>query len=167
MPCCAILRVNTFSCTVSNFVYFSMTQSMCAKCKRFISRKCSYAFCGADNGLYPSDDCDPVVAAESGPSLPLLGADFSLDDCVSSPFLSSQPENDGMRCHSSRMSSDVSSALSAVKSSLSILTKFIFSLERRIARTKSGLSLLDRLELILETFNARMVEFNATAIQGC
>ncbi|KYN44985.1 hypothetical protein ALC56_00637 [Trachymyrmex septentrionalis] len=70
-----------------------MTQSTCAKCKRFISRKRSY-FCGADNGLYPSDDCDPVVAAER-------------------------------------------------------------------------LSLLDRLELILETFNARMVEFNATAIQGC
>ena len=140
-----------------------MTQSMCAKCKRFISRKCSYAFCGADNGLYPSDDCDPVVAAESGPSLSFLGAGASLDDCVSSPFLSSQPESDGMRCHSSRISSD-SSALSAVKSSLFTLTKSIFSGTQN--RTKSGLSLLDRLELILETFNARMVEFNATAFQG-
>ena len=55
---------------------------------------------------------------------------------------------------------DISSALSTVKSSLSTLTKSISSLEHRIACIESGLSLLDRLEFILETFNARMVVFN-------
>ena len=155
MPCCAILLcINTFSCTVSNIVYFSMSQTTCAKCKRFISgkRPC------ADNGLRPSDDCDPVVAAESGPLLPLFGTGASLDGCVASSFFSPQPdESDGMRYHSSQMPSDVSSALSAVKSSLSTLTKSISSLEHRIARIESGLSLLDCLEPILETFNVSMV----------
>ena len=98
---------------MSNFVHFSMNQSTCAKYKRFILCKRPYAFCGADNDF--SNDCDPVVAAESRPSLPLLGASASLDSCVSSPFLSPQPdESDGIQCHSSRMSSNVSSALSAV-----------------------------------------------------
>ena len=52
---------------------------------------------------------------------------------------------------------DVSSAFSAVKFSLSTLTKSISSLEHRIARIESGLSLLDCLEPILETFNVSMV----------
>jgi len=82
VPCCAILRVNTFSCTISNFVYFSISQSTCAKCKRFILRKRSCVFCGADNGLRPSDDCDPVVVTESGSSWPLLGTGASLDGVV-------------------------------------------------------------------------------------
>ena len=50
-------------------------------------------------------------------------------------------------------------SLSAVKSSLSILTNSISSLEHRIAHIESELNLLDCLELILKTFNA-MVEFD-------
>jgi len=139
-----------------------MNQSTCTKCKRFILRKCPCAFYGADNDLRLADDCNPIVATGNGPSLPLLRpAAASLVGCVSPSFLSSLPdENDRMRCHSSQMSSDISSALSTVKSSLSILTKSISSSKHRIARIESGLSLLDRLEPILETFNARMVEFD-------
>lgn len=43
---------------------------------------------------------------------------------------------------------------------LSPLIKSVSSLEHRIARIESSLSLLDRLERILEIFNARMAEFD-------
>ena len=107
-----------------------------------------------------ADDCNhPIVATGNGPSLPLLRpAAASLAGCVSPSFLLSLPdENDRMRCHSSQMSSDISSVLSVVKSSLSTLTKS--SLEHRFACIESG-SLLDRLNPILETFNVKLVEFD-------
>ncbi|KYQ58963.1 hypothetical protein ALC60_02026 [Trachymyrmex zeteki] len=43
-----------------------MSQSTCTKCKRFISRKHPCAFCDADNGLRPSDDCVPVDVTGDG-----------------------------------------------------------------------------------------------------
>ena len=52
------------------------------------------------------------------------------------------------------MSFDVS-ALFAVNFSLSTATKSISSLEHRIARIKLRFNLLDHLEPILETFNAK------------
>ena len=54
---------------------------------------------------------------------------LGLAAAFSSPFISPLPdENDGMRCHSFQMSSDVSSALFAVNSFLSTPTKSIISL---------------------------------------
>jgi len=113
----------TFSYSVSNSVYFSMSQSTCIKCKRFISCKCPCTFCDANNSLRSSDDCVPIVATGGEPLLPLLeAAAASSANCVSPPFLSPLfDENDGMRCHFSQMSFNVSSALSAVKSFLSTL----------------------------------------------
>lgn len=92
----------------------------------FISHKRPCAFCGADNGLRPSEDCDSVFAGMDRLYLGLMSL-WLLARLFSHLYLTRMTEYDGI------LSGCLSSAFSVVKSSLSTLTKSISSLEHRIA----------------------------------